>query len=175
MISIYKMGKSVSARWITTYAGLVLASAYIFEYGFGYKPCVLCTYQRIVWVAVIVFSCLSYCTCSKPASKYSKLFLGLTFFTLAFSVALAVFHAGVEYSFWQGLKECAPTTTLASDGASLLNSLKTETAPSCQEAPWRLFGISMAGYNALVSMDALLLSVLVCLSTKTVKLKSEDV
>jgi disulfide bond formation protein DsbB len=63
---------------------------------------------------------------------------------------LAVYHSGVEWGIWEGPAACAPTVGVES-AADMLNQLATEHAPSCTDAPWRLLGLSFAGWNVLAS------------------------
>ena len=143
-----------SPLYMSLYGFLVLLCAYVFEYGFGYLPCELCLYQRLPWAIVIVLSALAF-LCKNKA----KTLLYISALTLALGACLAVFHAGVEYSFWQGLESCSSVVSLELDGA-LLYSLDTQTVPRCDKASWTLFGISMAGYNAMLSIDASIFAVL---------------
>ncbi|MEM9989083.1 MAG: disulfide bond formation protein B, partial [Pseudomonadota bacterium] len=82
--------------------------------------------------------------------------LGALTLVYLFSTGLATYHAGVEWGFWEGPAACAsgpPDMNIT--GADLLKSLEgpsTFTGPPCETAPWRLFGLSMAGYNALISL-----------------------
>jgi disulfide bond formation protein DsbB len=65
---------------------------------------------------------------------------------------LSIYHAGVEWHFWQGPTDCSgPIGDIKSSGA-LLNQLQNINVVRCDEAAWRLLGISLAGYNALISL-----------------------
>ena len=71
---------------------------------------------------------------------------------------IAVFHVGVEQQWWPGTAECGGI-----DGANLsLEQLKAQilAAPvvRCDEVAWSLFGISMAGYNILLSLGLALVA-----------------
>ena len=140
--------------FISLYGCVVLVVVHIFEYGFGYLPCQLCMYQRLPWAIVIVLGLLAYFM-----PKYGKGLLYMSAIVLLFGTVLAVFHAGVEYGFWQGLESCGGEYILSS-GADLLSALDTQTVPRCDKASWTLFGISMAGYNALISLDASVFSLI---------------
>ena len=71
---------------------------------------------------------------------------------------LAVFHSGVEWGFWQGPASCAPSIGVDS-AADMLNQLENAHAPSCTDAPWRILGLSFAGWNVLVSALLVVLGV----------------
>ena len=66
-------------------------------------------------------------------------------------IALAAYHAGVEWHWWQGPTDCTGPLTDLSKG-SMLNQLQSVSVVRCDEAAWRLFGISLAGYNVLISL-----------------------
>jgi disulfide bond formation protein DsbB len=73
----------------------------------------------------------------------------LTALLVAITGAIGVYHAGVEWQFWAGPKDCT-ASAFQNSGALDLNA----HVVSCDHAAWRLFGISMAGYNALISLGA---------------------
>ena len=64
------------------------------------------------------------------------------------------FHAGVEYDWWEGITSCA--TNLAA-GGNMLDSIMNAPLVRCDVAPWSLFGISLAGYNFLLSVSGAIL------------------
>jgi disulfide bond formation protein DsbB len=62
------------------------------------------------------------------------------------------FHAGVEYGWWQGITGCA--TTISGGGASALDNIMNAPLVRCDVAPWTLLGISLAGWNFIISIGA---------------------
>jgi len=76
--------------------------------------------------------------------------LGLVFVTGA---VVATYHAGVEWKFWAGPAGCSGGAAEGIGSIDLLEALNEKIATvSCTEAPWRMFGMSMAGYNAVASI-----------------------
>ena len=69
---------------------------------------------------------------------------------MAVGACLAAYHAGVEWHLWAGPQECSGDPNFGRSG-SLLEQLNTVIVVRCDEAAWRLFGISLAGYNAVIS------------------------
>ena len=65
-------------------------------------------------------------------------------------VWLGVFHAGIEWKWWVGPQECSGAPQLGGPG-DLLKRLQSINITRCDEAAWRFLGISLAGYNALIS------------------------
>ena len=70
---------------------------------------------------------------------------------IATSGLIGAFHAGVEYGWWEGITGCA--TTMGGGGSALENILNAPLV-RCDTAPWDLFGISLAGWNALFSVGS---------------------
>jgi len=64
---------------------------------------------------------------------------------------MSIYHAGVEWKFWPGPTECSGAATLGPAGG-LMDRLKDIVVVRCDEAAWRLFGISLAGYDVLISL-----------------------
>ncbi len=72
-------------------------------------------------------------------------------------MGLAIFHAGVEWHFWQGPTTCSGAAPVAV--SDIMSALKTAHVPRCDEAAWRFLGLSMAGWNALVALVLALVAV----------------
>lgn len=116
----------------------LLGGAYVSQYGFGLFPCEMCWWQRYPHFAAIGFGLAAYAV--KPAQVWTAL-AGLAILT---SGLIGGFHAGVEYGWWEGLTACT---------APKANVLDLTAAPliRCDVAPWTLGGISLAGFNFLIS------------------------
>jgi disulfide bond formation protein DsbB len=132
-----------------------LSGAWYFQYGLGYAPCPLCYEQRIPYYFAIplglALGALALYGRSKPLIRYGLYLLALI---LVVSAGMGVYHAGVEWGLWQGPTSCAAGAPSAAPIGNILESLGKTRAVPCNEAAWRLFGISLAGYNALVSAAA---------------------
>ncbi|MBL4597106.1 MAG: disulfide bond formation protein B [Robiginitomaculum sp.] len=134
---------------------LMLAAAHGFERIGGLAPCELCYRQReMYWLALavsVVFVGLQYFTKFEKARRIGLLILGLIFVG---SMVLAGYHAGVEWKFWAGPTSCSggvqDLSALTGDLLTALN--EPSSGPSCGEIPWAMFGISMAGWNAIISL-----------------------
>ncbi|MDP5103504.1 MAG: disulfide bond formation protein B [Erythrobacter sp.] len=120
-------------------AGL-LGGAYIAQYGFGLLPCEMCWWQRYPHFAALGIGAMAFFL--KPAQVWTAL-AGLAILT---SGLIGGFHAGIEYGWWEGITSCStlPTT---------IDVMDPSAAPSirCDVAPWDLFGISLAGFNFVIS------------------------
>jgi disulfide bond formation protein DsbB len=69
---------------------------------------------------------------------------------IAVSGAIGIFHAGVEYGLWEGLTTCSTSQS----GPITMESIWNNPVIRCDVAQWRLFGISLAGFNAIFSLAA---------------------
>ncbi|MBA4091970.1 disulfide bond formation protein B [Sphingobium sp. 3R8] len=131
---------------------LLLGGAYASQYVGGLHPCDMCWWQRYPHMAAIPLALLAYAL--RGRACVSALFAGLAGLAIGISGLIGLFHAGVEYGWWEGLTTCS--TTPAGGGADLLNQIWATPITRCDVAPWDLFGISLAGYNGLLSGAAAL-------------------
>lgn len=141
------------AALLTTAAGVaVLGTAYIFQYGFGYQPCQLCLYQRIPWWIAIGIGCAAFWA-QKKYPGLRNMLLVLAGITLLVGAGLAAYHAGVEWKWWEGPTGCSGNENIDfNDIEAVKRALMAGPAVRCDEVPWSLFGLSMAGYNFLLSL-----------------------
>lgn len=144
-------------RWrlcALTIAAIMLSVAHGFETFGGYAPCTLCLRQReVYWVVgalALAFMVVVRLPNGPRLREASCWILAILF---AAGCALAVYHAGAEWKLWPGPTACAshggPAT--AAGALAMLNS-HSYAGPSCEDAAWRFAGLSMAGWNALVSL-----------------------
>jgi disulfide bond formation protein DsbB len=131
---------------------VTLVVVLISQYIFGLKPCELCIYQRIPYVFIIAFGLIAY-GAAKQDKKVSKFFMALAGITFLIGMSIASFHVGVEQAWWAGLEKCGSNINEAVMTLEELR-LKVLGAPvtKCNEIAWSMFGISMAGYNAILSL-----------------------
>jgi len=135
-------------------AAATLAVAHGFESFGGYRPCELCLRQREIYWAALAVAALAMAAARiwrwPNTARLGDAVLGLTFLTGA---VVAAYHAGVEWKFWPGPATCSGGGVAGLSGADVLGALSRRNhAPSCTEAAWRMAGVSMAGYNALLSL-----------------------
>jgi len=126
----------------------LLGGAYLGQYGFGLYPCEMCWWQRYPHFAALGFAALAYVV---PAR--SRILVALAAMSIIASGLIGGYHAGVEYRWWQGLTAC--TAPAAPDaGGSALDAILNAPLVRCDQVQWQLFGISLAGYNFLISLGA---------------------
>lgn len=125
------------------------------QYLGGLHPCEMCYWQRWPHGAAIVLAALAF-----TGAATSKRSIGLTLlaaFAIAISGAIGVYHAGVEAKIFEGFTTCTAT------GGLTLDDLMKVPLIRCDQVQWSLFGISMAGWNAILSLSGAALIVFLML------------
>jgi len=135
---------------VTASAALMLAVAYVAQYGFGLWPCSLCYVQRAPYFVIVVLGALSLMPAVDARSRRIVLFhLAGLFFLEA---GLALYHTGVEMHWWQGPTACTGTVGAVSLD-DLTSALSKPGHPLCDEPAFLFLGISMAGYNMFAALS----------------------
>jgi disulfide bond formation protein DsbB len=115
-------------------------------------PCHLCLQQRYAYYAGIPLLFGALVLLSAGEARWAAalfLFVSLLFFANA---ALGVYHAGAEWAFWPGPDSCTGTQSVTASAGDLLSSLETSIVVPCDKAALRILGVSLAGWNAVVSL-----------------------
>jgi disulfide bond formation protein DsbB len=125
-----------------------LATAFAGQYLFGLEPCVLCLYERAPWALAALVAAAGLVGWS---GRRGSVPIALCAAIFAAGGALALYHVGVEQHWWGSFAGCGglPVSGLTPDDLrpeSLAGGLKP-----CDRVDWRLFGLSLAGYNAIAS------------------------
>ena len=138
-------------------AGL-LAAAFGSEYLVGLNPCEMCWWQRYAHLAALVPAALAF---TAPAgSPRSRMLVLLAALAIAVSGAIGVYHAGVELKIFEGFTTCTASNSGGST-ADLLRQITAAPLIRCDQVQWSFLGISMAGWNATLSLGgAALIAVL---------------
>jgi len=136
---------------------LLLGGALVSQYVFGLHPCEMCMWQRWPHLAAIFFALAAIALRGRPPT--SAVLVVLAALAIATSGGIGAFHAGVEYGWWEGLTTCSSSPSGGS-AQDVLNNILAAPLTRCDVAAWTLFGISLAGYNAIFSLGAALLCVL---------------
>ena len=133
------------AQWIALgVPAVLLAGAYVSQYGFGLYPCEMCWWQRYPHFAAVALALVAFVAQPKP------LWTGLAALAILASGVIGAYHAGVEYGWWEGLTACS--SPVESTGGNALDAIMNAPLVRCDVAPWTLAGISLAGFNALISV-----------------------
>ncbi len=118
----------------------------------GLQPCLLCTWQRWAHGAAILLALVALTAALLGHGRGAGLFTLLTGLAALAGTGIALYHVGVEQHWWAGTTGCGAGALSSAGGLDALRE-QIEAAPivRCSDVPWSLFGISMAGYNALLS------------------------
>jgi disulfide bond formation protein DsbB len=142
-----------AAAIVAVIGAATIGGFFFFQYVLGYPPCPLCLAQRMAFYAAVPLAALLWLGASFGAQR-KVLLLGVLVIAalMLWNTGLSAYHAGVEWKFWAGPQDCSgPINGLGSAG-NMLKQLQNIRIVRCDEAAWRLFGISLAGYDVLISI-----------------------
>ena len=142
-----------AALAITLIAAATLAGAWYFQLVLDIRPCPLCLEQRYAYYLAIPLGALTALAATRNVAR-EVLLAGLVLLALAAlgNAGLGAYHAGVEWHYFKGPTDCTgPIGDLGSAG-TLLQRLDTVKVIRCDEVQWRFLGLSLAGYNVLISL-----------------------
>jgi len=146
-------GAAGAAIVIAIVGAAAMLGAFVFQYGLGLQPCPLCLEQRIAYYFAIPLALLVVFAHRRGAPR-PLLAAGLVLIALAMlvNVGLGVYHSGIEWKFWPGPADCSGPVTSLGRASDLVRQLQNVTVVRCDEAAWRFLGLSLAGYNVLISL-----------------------
>jgi disulfide bond formation protein DsbB len=134
-------------------AAATLLGAWYFQYVLKLPPCPLCLEERLPYHIVVPLALLIAIAAlvHAPRQLIAVGFLAVLLAALA-GAALGAYHSGVEWHWWAGPTDCSgPMTDFTAKGA-LIDQLQSIRVVRCDEAAWRFLGLSLAGYNVLISL-----------------------
>ena len=131
-------------------ASATIGGALLFEHGLGLVPCKLCLLQRDPYYLAMAVAAIGIYLRPGRGSRAALAVLALTFLV---SAALGLYHSGVEWGWWLGPSDCGGGTGQAAESVGdFMKSLETTRVVSCTEAAWRFLGLSLAGWNVVISL-----------------------
>lgn len=142
-------GRDASAL-IAVVAFLTIAGAWIFE-AMGFAPCELCLKQRFAYYAGVPLAAFLSLMSSQLSPKFARsglVVLGLIFVA---SMIFGMYHAGVEWRFWPGPADCTGALEQAGSVQDFMKQLQMSKVVRCDEVALRILGLSLAGWNAVIS------------------------
>jgi disulfide bond formation protein DsbB len=143
-----------AAAAIAVIGALAIATVNVFQYVFLILPCPLCLDQRMAFYFSIPLAAMLWLGAQYGASR-KVLLLGFLAIMLAmlWNTGLSAYHAGVEWKWWPGPLDCSGPINKFGSARDVLNQLQSHISlVRCDEAAWRFLGISLAGYDALLSL-----------------------
>jgi disulfide bond formation protein DsbB len=144
--------ETYAAAFIALVGLATIGGFFFFQYVLGYPPCPLCLDQRKAFYVAVPLAALLLLGAPSGASR-KVLLLGFAAIVVAmlWNTGLSAYHAGVEWKFWPGPTDCSGPINPIGTTTDLMKSLQNIRVVRCDEAAWRLFGISLAGYDVIVS------------------------
>ena len=137
------------SRLLTTIAAAGAAALLLGALGFQYigemPPCKMCYWQRYPHVAAVGLGLLALFIPGVILPYLGALALLVT-------AGIGLFHAGVERGLWEGPTTCSSQSIKGLSADELLNQILSAPVVRCDEIPWEMFGLSMAGWNAVASL-----------------------
>jgi len=140
--------------WALIASAAMLATAHAFQTFGGLQPCTLCLQQRDVYWTAMAVSAVALVFALTPArARLGPLFVLALAGVFLVGAVIAARHAGAEWKWWPGPATCSSSGggVSAAAIANMLHGAKI-AGPACDQASWRMFGLSMAGWNFLVSL-----------------------
>jgi disulfide bond formation protein DsbB len=123
----------------------MILGAWGFQYIGGMAPCKLCYWQRYPHMTAVLIG-LAALVVAGRALPLAGMLAALT------TSAIGLYHAGVEKAWWEGPTDCSSADVSALSVDDLMNQIMTAPLVRCDEIPWEMFGVSMAGWNMLASL-----------------------
>ncbi|MCC6779385.1 MAG: disulfide bond formation protein B [Hyphomicrobiales bacterium] len=144
---------ATAATLVALVGSLAILGAWFFEYGLGLKPCPLCLEQRYPYYFGIPLAVMVILGDRFGASRKVLLAaLAVIAAGMLWNAILGVFHSGVEWKWWPGPQACSGALEGLGSAGGLAKRLESMSVVRCDEAPWRFLGLSLAGYNVLISL-----------------------
>ncbi len=147
--SIDQVGWFVFAASIATLGG-----AYFFQFVLELEPCEMCLWQRPpYWTAILmgVLAGTAHHVRLLPRNM-GRIFLSVAALVFAVGAGIAFYHAGVEQKWWEGPSSCSGVPELPDSFKDFQAGIETAKVQRCDVIPWSFLGISLAGYNVLISL-----------------------
>ena len=143
---------------VAAIAAATIAGAWAFQLA-GYAPCELCLKQRLPYYIGVPLALLAFVFATRNLRAVSKACLALAGLTFAVSMVLGAYHAGVEWGWWPGPSDCTGDFAAASSSQDFLKQLQTIQVVRCDAVALRIFKLSLAGWNAVISAGLTVLAV----------------
>ena len=158
IINIFKISFLISS--------LMLISAFYLEYFHGALPCDLCITQRWFHGAIIAYSLIIILILNKNLISKKILILGGAILWLSSSLA-GLYHFGIEMNFWTGPDGCSSNIDFSKD---TLTYLLNKSTIKCDEVMFEIFGLSLAGWNAMASLFIFLIGSILLFNKRLMKI-----
>ncbi len=138
---------------------LTIAGAFAFQAA-GIAPCELCLKERLPYYYGTALGAVTVAAAARGSRPLALACFALLTALFLFSAGFGAYHAGVEWGFWAGPDDCTGTPAHASSSADFLHQLQTVRVVRCDAVAIRILGLSLAGWNVVVSLLIVALAVI---------------
>ena len=153
-VALLRRDPPLAAAAIVAIVGaLAICAVFFFQHVLGYPPCPLCLEQRNAFYVSIPLAALL-CLGANHGASSKVMIAGFAVIAavMLWNAGLSAYHAGVEWKFWPGPADCSGPINSLGSASNMLKQLRDIRIVRCDEAAWRFLGISLAGYDVLVSL-----------------------
>lgn len=128
-------------------SSIALCGAYVSQYFFGLKPCILCLYQRIPFLIIVAITILL--LTFGRGKKIKKIGIFLCSMLLLINAGIALYHVGIEQKIFKITEKCVNEMPIFNNLEELEKSLEEQSLARCDEPQFMLFKLSMAAWNVI--------------------------
>ncbi|QPM89829.1 disulfide bond formation protein B [Pseudooceanicola algae] len=128
----------------------MLLGALAFQFIAGLAPCHLCYLQRYPHLAAVLIGLAALATGRRWLAAFGALAAGITAW-------IGFYHTGVERGIFEGPTTCTSASPGALDADALFNQIMNAPLTRCDEVAWSMLGLSMASWNAVISVFLMLI------------------
>jgi disulfide bond formation protein DsbB len=153
-LALARKDPSLAAAAIVAAVGLLtIVGFFFFQFVMKLPPCPICLEERNAYYVSVPLAALLMLGASHGASR-KVLLLGFLVIAavMLWNTGLAAYHAGIEWKFWPGPQDCSGPIDKFGSAADLMKQLQSISLVRCDQAAWRFLGISLAGWDVLVSL-----------------------
>ena len=141
-----------AATAIAVVGAAAILGAWFFQFALGLKPCPLCLEQRYAYYFAIPLAVMVVMGDQVGAARKVLVAALLAIAAgMLWNTYLGIYHSGIEWKWWVGPTDCSGALENLGSAGNLAKTLQTMSVVRCDEAAWRFLGLSLAGYNALIS------------------------
>ena len=142
---------------VAVVAAATVGGAWVFQFA-GYAPCELCLKQRIPYYVGAPTAALAFVLALRDADVVVRVILALLAFLFVGSAIFGGYHVGVEWGLWPGPSDCTGDFAKAASSQDFLKQLQTVQVVRCDVVALRVLGLSLAGWNVLISVGLAMLA-----------------
>ncbi|PSC05851.1 disulfide bond formation protein B [Alsobacter soli] len=142
-----------TAAVVAVAAAATVGGALVLEHFFGVKPCELCLVERIPYYVGAPFALLAAVIAARrPRNLFTTALLASLALLFLVGFGMGAYHAGVEWKLWAGPQGCTGPIAKPAAMGDFLQQLQTTKVIRCDEVAMRIFGLSLAAWNAVISL-----------------------